>query len=437
MVRHVSLRLLLVFLVIFCAFSVTIISAQEIIMLEYGTTVMNTIVTADITANYTFNGNAGDLVTIRAVGISPGADPTLALIGPGDQILAINDNVLSTPLSTAAQIIFRLQASGPHFIVVGGQPGDFLLSLESRPATPLVVLQLDTPLVITFPATEPAQTYVFNTDPFFATTLLIDATPFTLDAFVEIRDGTGQIISTLRSNLDSACISVGPGDELLEMTIIALPEEAGTITLTLSNGSCTLGPAPPENATFPTPVFIPVVIEGVCAASSRFNVNIRSGPGTNYARLALLPARQAIQVTGQSQDGQWFVAQNEFIEGWVAARVVAVTGPCSQLPVVAPPPLPVASPTPGFPVIVVIPPVVITTTPGPTSTPAASVVTVTPVPQVPTNTPVAPPAATLTLTPVPPTVVAATLTLTPVPPTVVAATLTPTLTLTPTITPAS
>ena len=66
-----------------------------------------------------------------------------------------------------------------------------------------------------------------------------------------------------------------------------------------------------------------IVVEGVCAASSNRNVNIRSGPGTNYARLALLQAGNPIQVTGQSQDGQWFVVQNEFVQGWVAARVVS------------------------------------------------------------------------------------------------------------------
>lgn len=426
MVRHFSHRLLLLLLLLVCTFPFSTTSAQEIIPIEYGTTVVNTIGVAGTTVDYTFNGNIGDLVTIRAVGISPGADPTLALVGPPQQILAINDNVPSIPPSTAAQIVVRLQASGPHFIVVGGTPGNFLLTLESRPAAPLVVLQLDAPLTITFPVIEPAQAFVFNTDLFFATTLLIDATPFSLDAYVEVRDGTGQIISTLRSNLDSACISVGPGDQLLELTIVALPEVTGMITLTLSNAPCALGVVPVESPPLPTPEFTPVVVEGVCAASSPRNVNIRSGPGTNYARLALLQADQPIQVTGQSQDGQWFVVQNEFIQGWVAARVVSVTGPCAQLPVVAAPPLPAASPTPGFPVIVVLPPVLITTTPGPTFTPGVSVITATPVSQLPTSTPLPPPPATLTLTPLPPTSVPPTLTPTPTITATATATATPT-----------
>jgi uncharacterized protein YraI len=413
MIRHPSKRLLILILLLLCAVPFATTSAQEVIPIEYGTTVVNRLPAEGSTIAYTFNGNVGDLVTIRAVGISPGADPTLSLVGPPEQVLAINDNVLSIPFSTAAQIVFRLQASGPHFIVVGGTPGDFFMTLESRPATPLIILQLDTPVTVSFPVTDPAQSFVFNTDPVFATTLLIDASPFTLDAYVEVRDGTGQIISTLRSNLDSTCISVGPGDQLLEMTIVALPEVTGTITLTVSNASCALGPVPAEPPVFPTAEFTPAVVEGVCTASSSRNVNIRSGPGTNYARLALLQAREPIQVTGQSENGQWFVVQNEFIQGWMAASVIRVTGPCTQLPVVAAPPLPAASATPGFPVIVVQPPIVITTTPLGTLPPV--VVTATPGPQVPTNTPPAPPA---TVTPAP---------------TVAAPTLTPTLT--PTATP--
>jgi hypothetical protein len=414
MVRYPAHRLLLLLLLLLCAVPFSTTSAQEIIPIEYGTTVVNSIVAVGNTVIYTFNGNIGDLVTVRAVGISPGMDPTLSLVGPPEQVLAVNDNVVTIPPSTVAQIVFRLQASGPHFIVVGGTPGDFLLTLESRPPAPLVFLQLDAPLTITFPVTEPAQAFVFNTDPIFATTVLIDATPFTLDAYVEVRDGTGQIISTLRSNLDSACISVGPGDQLLELTIFAVPQVSGTITLTLSNAPCALGPIPAEPPPLPTPEFTPVVVEGVCTASSPRNVNIRSGPGTNYARLALLQANDPIQVTGQSQDGQWFVVQNEFIQGWVAARVVSITGPCAQLPVVAAPPLPAASATPGFPVIVVQPPILITTTPGPTFTPVISVVTATTVPQAPTSTPL-PPQATLTATPTMTPTPTMTATLTPTP----------------------
>ncbi len=407
MTHRFSPRFLL-FLLLLCVFPLSRISAQDIIPIEYGGAAVNTIPADDGAVIYTFNGSIGDLVTIRAVGISPGADPRLSLAGPNQQLLATNDNVFTLPVSTAAQIVFRIQDTGSHFIVIGGTPGDFLLTLDSRPAAQLAVLELETPLAISFPVANPSQAYVFNTDPVFATSLLIDASPFSLDAYIELRDGTGEVISILRSNLDSTCISVGAGDQLLELTIVASPEVTGTINLTLSNASCVLGAAPVEMPPLPTPQFTPAVVDGICVASSPRNVNIRTGPGTNYARLALMQARQTIQVVGQSENGQWFVVQNEFLQGWVSALIVGVTGPCAQLPVVAAPPLPAASPTPGFPYIVVQPPIVITATSNVTIVPGV-VVTATPVPPLGTIPP--PPAATATL--IPPTAVVPTLTPTP------------------------
>lgn len=411
MVRSLKYRWLLLLLLL-VVFPLGAAHAQEVFPITYGTSIVNRVNNTGDMVDYTFNGNVGDLVTIRAVGISAGADPTLALIGPSQQVLATNDNVLSIPVSTSAQIVYRLVESGPHYIVVSGAAGDFVLTLDSRPATLLVGLQLDTPVTLTLPIAQPETAFVFNTDPIYATSLLINATPVGLDAYLEIRDATGQIITTLRNNLDNACISVGQGDQLLELTVSALPEVIGTITFTLSNAACILGDTPVERPPMPTPVFTPVVVEGVCTASSPRNVNVRSGPGTNYVRLALLQAGQPIQVTGQSQDGQWLVVQNDVLQGWMSASVVSVTGPCAQLPVVQAPPLPVASPTPGFPVIVVVTPIVVTPTP--------------PV-MVITATGVVPPQPTGTLPPPPAS-------FTPPPPTVVPVTLTPTVTPTATIT---
>ncbi|MCA0456263.1 MAG: SH3 domain-containing protein [Chloroflexi bacterium] len=400
MKRGIRPKWMLVALLICCLVPLSMVGAQaqDVIEIGYGSAAVNNLPTTDSAVIYTFNGTLGDLVTIRAVGVSVGSDPRLSLASPAQSLLATNDNTISIPTTTAAQIVFRLQETGMHYIVVNGTPGDFLLTLDSRPAVPLTVLDLDTPLSITFPLANPSQAYVFNTDPFYATSLLIDATPYSVDAYVELRDGTGEIISALRSNLDSTCISVGAGDQLLELSIVAAPEVAGTINLTLSNAPCTLGTVPVEIPPTATPQFTPSVVEGLCVASSSRNVNLRSGPGTNYARLALLQARQTIQVIGQSENGQWFTVQNDTTQGWVSAAVVTVTGPCAQLPVVVAPPLPVATATPGFPVIIVQPGVV-------TATPiGAIIVTATPFPVTPPVT-LPPPPPTGTLPPPPPTAV--------------------------------
>ena len=406
MIKGIRPKLLLAALLISCLVPLSMVSAQaqDVIEIGYGSAAVNNLPTSDSAVIYTFNGTLGDLVTIRAVGISVGADPRLSLASPAQSLLATNDNTISIPTTTTAQIVFRLQETGTHYIIVNGTPGDYLLTLDSRPAVPLTILELDTPLMITFPLADPSQAYVFNTDPFYATSLLIDATPYSIDAYVELRDGTGEIISALRSNLDSTCISVGAGDQLLELSIVAAPEVAGTINLTLSNAPCTLGTVPVEIPPTPTPQFTPSVVEGVCVASSSRNVNLRSGPGTNYARLALLQARQTIQVIGQSDNGQWFTVQNDTTQGWVSALVVTVTGPCAQLPVVAAPPLPVATATAGFPVIIVQPAVI-------TATPISPIIiTATPILVTPPITLPPPPAQPTGTLPPPPTAVPVTAT---------------------------
>ncbi len=390
MVKRFSTKWVLISVLLLCLFPLSNLYAQDSIPIEYGSASVNNIAAVDGSVIYTFNGTIGDLVTIRAVAISVGSDPRLSLAGPSQHLLATNDNAMEVPATTAAEIVFRIQETGQHFIIVNGTPGDFLLSLNSRPAIPLTVLEFDTPVSINFPLTDPSQAYVFNTDPVFNTTLFIEAVPFSLDAYVELRDGTGEIISTLRSNLNSSCISIGAGDQLLELTILAAPDAVGTVNLTLTNVPCALGVAPATLAPTFTPQFTPAVVDGFCVASSPRNINLRSGPGTSYGRLALLQARQTIQVVGQSQDSQWWVVQNDVSQGWVSALVVTVTGPCAQLPVVAAPPLPAASPTPGFPVIVVQPPVVITATPG------VIVITATPMQVTPPITLPPPPAATIT-----------------------------------------
>jgi hypothetical protein len=116
----------------------------------YGTVVLGTIPADGSPVTYSFNGNFGDLVTIRAVGVTPGADPNLTLFGPAQQQLAFNDNEPFLPLNTAALVVYRLQASGPHYVLVGGTQGDFLLTLDVRPPMTATTLQLDTPTEVHF-----------------------------------------------------------------------------------------------------------------------------------------------------------------------------------------------------------------------------------------------------------------------------------------------
>jgi hypothetical protein len=94
----------------------------------------------------------------------------------------------------------------------------------------------------------------------------------------------------------------------------------------------------------------------VCRATSGLNVNVRTGPGTNYDAFGSLFAGSELTVVGRSSDTTWYVVDYNGRQGWVANSVVSVSGPCSTLPFVAAPPTPTAPPPTPTP----------TATPGPT-----------------------------------------------------------------------
>jgi uncharacterized protein YraI len=400
MIRHKVRLWLLLFPVLMLTLGLFTAAAQETAPVEYGTVVVGTIPADGQQVAYSFNGSAGDLVTVQVLGITPGWQPTVTLLNPSQQPLTTNNNLATVgSLRPGAEISYRLFESGTHFVVVSGTTGDFVLSLSARTAVVSTALVLNTPLNVALPLTDPTSVFVFNTDPLLATTLLIDAAPFDLNASIEIRNGVGQVTASLHGSLDNACISFVASDEVNEITISGSPEVTGSITLTLSNAPCELGQAPPQPVAN-TPQFVPIPIEGVCAASSFRNVNIRSGPSTIFSIVSILPSRQPIQVVGRIEDGSWYAVQSPFVQGWISASVVSVTGPCDTLQVISPPAAPAASPTPGLPVVTVVVTVIapVTTTPPTDSTatltpevttepPTATVETPVPTSEVPTATP--------------------------------------------------
>ena len=83
---------------------------------------------------------------------------------------------------------------------------------------------------------------------------------------------------------------------------------------------------------------------GGATATATVDVNIRSGPGTNYLSYGIMPAGTSAPVIGVSEDGGWWVIQISTDlatdgRGWVSADFVTVTNG-DGVPVVPAPPLP-------------------------------------------------------------------------------------------------
>src|SRR3982751_4726126 len=118
MTHRFSIKWALLLLLLMCLAPLSSLNAQETIPIQYGSASVNNLPTADSSVIYAFDATIGDLVTIRAVGTSPGSDPRLSLAGPSQNLLATNDNSLNFAATTTAEIVFRIQETGKHFIVV-------------------------------------------------------------------------------------------------------------------------------------------------------------------------------------------------------------------------------------------------------------------------------------------------------------------------------
>ena len=100
-----------------------------------------------------------------------------------------------------------------------------------------------------------------------------------------------------------------------------------------------------------TPVTITPPAAGVPTATATDYVNLRNGPGTNYAVLGVAAPGATSEVVGKSQDGQWWVVKvpttlTSAGQAWVSASYT-ITSDTANVPVVpAPPAPPTVSPAP-------------------------------------------------------------------------------------------
>jgi hypothetical protein len=66
-------------------------------------------------------------------------------------------------------------------------------------------------------------------------------------------------------------------------------------------------------------------------------LNVRSGPGTTYARVGAVNAKDVLTVLGQAQNCAWLKVQSKQVSGWVSGQpaYVKLSVPCSKIPAAA------------------------------------------------------------------------------------------------------
>jgi uncharacterized protein YraI len=85
----------------------------------------------------------------------------------------------------------------------------------------------------------------------------------------------------------------------------------------------------------PTETPTPSQASSSCQLQFLANVNIRSGPGTNYDIIGATTAGVTLDVTGRSTDSGWWRINYYGQVGWVSAALASVesSGDCSAVPV--------------------------------------------------------------------------------------------------------
>lgn len=62
------------------------------------------------------------------------------------------------------------------------------------------------------------------------------------------------------------------------------------------------------------------------------NLNLRSGPGTGYSRVGVLPRGETANAIGRNRSGSWAQVQYQGVTGWVAAYLTSINGNLTSLP---------------------------------------------------------------------------------------------------------
>lgn len=170
-----------------------------------------------------------------------------------------------------------------------------------------------------------------------------------------------QIVKTVSS--ESAT-----GQRQMNVLLDYTPRTEGTVTLqviafrgALQSDPAQIAISVRQQAQVTSPAVQPTGLPAIdpndptCRALTNTGLNFRSGPGTNYAVITVLPAGSVVPIIGRLGDNSWWQLQRGTSIGWVSASYTTQYGLCGSVPVAAPPP----SPTSNVP----------TNTPTPTTTP--------------------------------------------------------------------
>lgn len=324
------IRRLAVIVLLICLWSTA--NAQQVI--NYGDTITQQLTVDTPSQFYSFNANAGDIVTVYALGHN--ITPALTLLGATGQLAFSNDEP-ATAFANDASVTYRIPQAGAYNLLLGtvdNQAGTVTLTMQVS-ASAISTALTDT-TTINIPAGAPAQTYSVIANE--ATTITVTSTTAGFAFRAVVRDSNAQALAMVNTGIESATFRLPASNTPYDILVSAAdPNTSGTVQVAYGTPATT--PSTPadtstSNDTGTTSDSTPPTDPTVCTLSAG-NTNVRSGPGTDYNVIGALAGDNTIVATGQN--GGWYVGNYNGIDGWVFGGVVTASGNCGNLSFVAAP----------------------------------------------------------------------------------------------------
>ncbi len=301
-------------------------------LLTYGQSATSSLSAQAPISFFTFQGTANDLVTVQVIALSPNLDLAVSLLNPSTQVAANSSTDPYSPVTSDARLSHRLQASGVYTLLVSssnGASGDFLLRLvgDTSPSQPLVE---DAPTTTALSPALTSQTYTYTTvnDPVVVN---VTSTPPNTNVSIEVRSQSGSLLAIFE-NLP-VMVTLPPNGTYEITARYAGDGVPVTVVFTVVQSALAQdAQSPVTTPEIEPPATTPEVSSGdnQCLISSASIVNMRSGPGTNYAVVGQLPS--GITVPADGVNNGWYHILVDETQRWVSASVVNASAACQALP---------------------------------------------------------------------------------------------------------
>lgn len=371
-------RLFLGVFLLLCFTFVSIASAQDAGPINLNENKVGNLSQPGSLIEFTLTSTSAQTVVVQVLSITQGLLPAFEVIDPSGIIIGGNaggQDIVQGSASLPAPGVYRVRV---HSTV--NRAGDFLISIQGgAPAAPPTSLVLGQPINTQVDSQTSVRSYSFLGSPTEALVLRLTSSQPDAGPVVTLKDGsTNQVLAITSARLSGVNYripaTVTTVQYVLDVTfsgaasalpyVVCLETASGAIPCPAIPGSGSSGGVTAPTA-IPTqqvvvPTFQPVEIPptGACQVASLQGqtINVRQGPGLDFAIVGRLQPNATALVFGRLADNSWYQVNVSGVLGWVSSTVVRIGGLCNGVPVLQPP-TPVATLTlpPGFPTLTFTP----------------------------------------------------------------------------------